>query len=353
MRKPPRVAIPPVAPDAFYRRDRTAPVGRFGGETMGTTWSAHVVAPPPALADALRASLAESIAALSQWEPASALSRFNRAPVGTWVALDPILAEVLAAALAIRTASQGAFDPAGGALSELWGFGAAGRRHDMPDEQAVAVALAASGSDGIEISDAGAPSRMDPGHRGDLDSSRTGSGPARVRARRTRDVALDLSGIGKGHAVDRLAATCRAHGCADFLVEIGGEYVGAGIRPDAQPWWVELESPPLVALAPLRIAACNVAVATSGDYRRYIPAGSTRLGHTLDPRTGRPIANGVVSVSVIAADCTAADGWATALTVLGPDAGLATATRLELAARIVTQDGVERLSPALTAMLDG
>ena len=232
---------------------------------------------------------------------------------------------MLAAALAIREASGGAFDPAAGALSELWGFGAGGRRKSVPADAAIATALAASGADGIEL--------------------------AGNRARRIRDVALDLSGIGKGHAVDRLAATCRAHGCGDFLVEIGGEYVGAGIRPDAQPWWVELENPPLIALAPLRIAACDVAVATSGDYRRFIPVGSSRLGHTLDPRTGRPIENGVVSVSVIAANCMSADVWATALTVLGPEEGLATATRLELAARIVTEDGAECLSPALAAML--
>lgn len=299
---------------------------RFDGQTMGTTWSAQVVAPSPNLEAALIRSLAQSIAALSQWVPESALSRFNRAPVDQWVELDPILTEVLTAALVIGAASGGAFDPAAGNLSELWGFGAAGRRSDIPDEAAVATALAMSGANGIELAD--------------------------NRARRVRDVALDLSGIGKGHAVDRLAATCCAHGCNDFLIEIGGEFVGAGIRPDGQPWWLELEDPPLVRLAPLRIAACDIAVATSGDYSRYIPAGTRRLGHTLDPRTGRPIDNGVMSVSVIAADCMTADAWATALTVLGPDEGVAIAARLGLTARIVTRDGVERLSPALAAMLE-
>lgn len=292
---------------------------------MGTEWSAQVVAPPAGLEAALRTSLVDSIAALSQWVPDSALSRFNRAPLGEWVALDPILAEVLATAIAIGAASNGAFDPAAGALSELWGFGAGGRRADLPDDAAVAAALAASGADGIEIDG--------------------------THARRVRDVALDLSGIGKGYAVDRLAAVCRAQGCADFLVEIGGEFVGAGIRPDGQPWWVELENAPNIALPPLRVAAHGVAVATSGDYRRFIPAGTERLGHTLDPRSGRPITNGVVSVSAIAADCMTADGWATALTVLGPDAGLAAAEREGLAARIISRDGAERLSPALQAML--
>lgn len=292
---------------------------------MGTEWSALIAAPSAGLADALTGSLDESIAALSQWEPASALSRFNRAPLGGWRTLDPILAHVLAAASAIGQASGGAFDPAAGALSELWGFGAGGPRRDMPDQMRISEALARCGIDGIEF-----------------DGS---------RARRLRSVALDVAGIGKGHAVDRLAETARAHGCDDFLVEIGGEFVGSGIRLDGQPWWVQLEDPPLMTLTPLRIAAHGIAVATSGDYRRYIPTGTERLGHTIDPRTGRPITNGVVSVSVIAADCMTADGWATALTVLGPEGGLELATREDLAARIVTRDGVERLSPALTAML--
>lgn len=293
---------------------------------MGTEWRAQVVAAPPELAGAFEESLAQSIAALSQWEPDSALLRFNRTALGEWVTLHPILAEVLSAALSISAASGGAFDPTTGAVSDLWGFGASGRRADVPDDEAVALALAQSGADGIELDG--------------------------TRARRTRDVALDLSGIGKGHAVDRLAATCRAHGFADFLIEIGGEFVGGGIRPDGQPWWVELENPPLITLPSLRIAACDVAVATSGDYRRYVPVGTARLGHTLDPRTGRPITNGVVAVSVIAADCMTADAWATALTVLGVEAGLAIADREGLAARIVTRDGVERLSSGLAAMLE-
>lgn len=293
---------------------------------MGTTWSAQVVAPPAGLAAALHAELAATIAAMSQWEPTSALSRFNAAPVGEWHALPADLLAVIDAALAIGARTGGAFDPAAGALADLWGFGPPGPRRDLPAAEAVAAARERSGSDALD---------------------RDGK-----RLRRRRAVRLDLSGIAKGHAVDRLAAACRAHGCGDFLVEIGGECVGSGIRPDGQPWWVELEDPPGLTLAPLRIALHGIAVATSGDYRRYLAAGTRRLGHTLDPRTGRPIDNGSVSVSVVAPDCMTADGWATALTVLGPDTALEAAEREGLAARIVTRNVVELLSPALIAMLD-
>lgn len=293
---------------------------------MGTRWSAQIVAPPADIEQHLHKVLADVIASMSQWDAGSALSRFNRAPVGAWQDLPADLTHVIDAALAIHARSGGAFDPAQGSLTELWGFGAGGRRFDIPADSDIATALAASGAASIE-----------------RDGDRT---------RRTAPVLLDLSGIAKGHAVDALAACLRDAGIADFLLEIGGEWVGAGIRPDAQPWWIDLEDPPAVTLAPFRVALHDIAVATSGDYRRFVPDGPRRLGHTLDPRSGRPIANGIVSVSVIAADCMTADAWATALTVLGYDEALAVATRERLAARIVVGDGREALSPALKAMLE-
>ncbi|TCQ01002.1 ApbE family protein [Sphingomonas sp. PP-F2F-A104-K0414] len=130
------------------------------------------------------------------------------------------------------------------------------------------------------------------------------------------------------------------------LVEIGGELVGRGIRPDGDPWWVDLESPQGLTLPPLRIALHGQAVATSGDYRRG--------AHPLDPRTGRPIKTGVVSVSVIHQTALDADAWATALTVLGPD-GLGLADDHGIAARLVAMiDGQpqEYVTPALAEMID-
>ena len=324
---------------------------RLTGETMGTGWSAQLVLPPfvsseveqpvasdapgtrasasldtkGGMAKALRATLFRMISAMSQWDATSALSAFNRSPIGDWQDIPDTLAAVLDAALVIRTKSDGAFDPASGALADLWGFGPSGARHGLPTDGEIAAALARSGADAVE---------------------RSGT-----RARRTRDAQFDLSGIGKGHAVDALAATCRAQGCEDFLVEIGGEFVGSGIQPSGQPWWVDLEAPPGLTLPPLRVAAHGLAVATSGNYRRFLATDGRRLSHTIDPRTGWPIDTGVASVSVIAGDCMTADGWATALTVLGPDAGMAAAEREGLAARFVMEDGTEMLSSALQDML--
>jgi thiamine biosynthesis lipoprotein len=171
--------------------------------------------------------------------------------------------------------------------------------------------------------------------------------PAARRVRQPGGLWLDLAGIAKGYAVDAVADLLAAHGIRHFLVEIGGELVGRGLRPDGEPWWVALEVPPGGRMPPLHLALHELAVATSGDYRRG--------AHTIDPATGRPLDHGIVSVSVIHETAMLADGWATALTTLGVERGMALATERNMAARILVRRGKalsEHLSPALEAMLN-
>ncbi|MEG3180912.1 FAD:protein FMN transferase [Sphingomonas sp. LT1P40] len=300
------------------------------GVTMGTSWSAKIVDPPRGIAAEIATVLDTVITQMSQWESASQLSRINATTPGSWHPIAPEFAHVMTAALDIADRSNGAFDPAMGVPANLWGFGPSGPRSDTPTEAEITAAHTASGRDALDFD------------------------PLLLRLRRTRAVRLDLSGIAKGYAVDTVAARLRALGCADFLVEIGGELVGAGIQPDGQPWWVDLETPPGTAFAPLRIALHGIAVATSGDYARAFEADGTRYAHTIDPRTGRPITNHVVSVTVIHNQCMHADAWASALTVLGPDEGMALAEREGLAAHMLVRKAGqprELLSLALLGML--
>ncbi len=333
MTSPPelRVAIPAnLSPAAFHRRQAKAVVETFGGETMGTNWSAKIVAPPSGVVAAIDAVLATVIAQMSHWEPTSQLSVINTATPGSWHSIAPGFAHVMTTALDIAGRSNGAFDPAMGAATDLWGFGPPGPRDDVPTEAEIIAARAASGRDALDFD------------------------PLLLRLRRNRPARLDLSGIAKGYAVDAIATCLRALGCSDFLIEIGGELAGAGIQPDGQPWWVDLETPPTTALAPLRIALHGLAVATSGDYRRAFEAGGTRYAHTIDPRTGRPTASDVASVTVLHASCMHADAWASALTVLGPDQGMAVADREGLAAHMLVRKAGqprELLSLALLDML--
>ena len=329
-RLPPRIAIPPLlSPAAFAGRDARGRIVDLGGPTMGTSWSARIVSPPARRAARIAALLGELVAEMSNWEPESAISRFNRAAPESWHALPSGFFTVLEAALALAMESGGAFDPTLGALADLWGFGPA-PFSGVPDAAAIAARPAGLWRD----------IRLDP--------------PAR-RALQPGGAVLDFSGIAKGHAVDRVADLARAEGCRHFLIEIGGELRGEGIKPDGQPWWVDLEAPPGAGEAPsLRIALHQICAATSGDYRRFFEQDGRRFAHSLDPRTGAPVAGAAASVTVLHESCMMADALATAITVLGAETGMAFATARGLAVRIITRESggfVEQLSPALGAML--
>lgn len=302
---------------------------------MGTSWAARLVVADDAglsgLRDVIARALAGVVAEMSDWEPGSAISRFNRAPAGSWHDLPPAFFTVLDHALALAAATDGAYDPTAGRLVDLWGFGPAPALGLPPRDADIAAAQATMGWQRIALD------------------------PARRAALQPGGLRLDLSSIAKGYGVDAAAAALRAAGVENFLVEVGGELIGAGVKPDRTPWWVEIEAPPGATMVPIVAALHGLAVATSGNYRRFVDIGGERFAHTLDPRTGRPVDNGLTSVTVLHPSCMSADAMATALTVLGPDAGLAFASRRGVAAHfLVERDGgvIERITPAFGAMLD-
>lgn len=319
-----RLAVPlTIDPAALDGWRQGAPIVDLRGETMGTTWHVRLAAPTAfdrtALVGAIEARLEAILAQMSHWRADSLLGRFNRAPGGTWLALPPDFAGVLEAAFSVAERSGSAFDPAIGALVNAWGFGPEPVSH-APGETALAQARAHSGW-----------------HHLAYDASTR-------RLRQPGGLQLDLSGIAKGFAVDALGEVLRKHDCRHALVEIGGELLGLGLRPDGDPWWVELETPTRDA-EPLRVALHQLAVATSGDY--------IRGRHTIDPRSGHPVEH-ALAVSVLHESALLADAWATALSVERPAAMEALATRENLAVRaLVRADGGVRewISPALATLL--
>lgn len=326
----PRLAVPLELPDDILAGWRAGvPVQPFAGTTMGTSWRVKAALPdtlvPGALAARLVRRLEQLVARLSHWEADSALSRFNRARAGSWHGLDDDFAQVIACALDIAARSEGAFDPAIGVLVNLYGHGPRPAPHQPPGAEALADARAVSGWQRLDW-DAQGQRLCQPG-----------------------GCYLDLSGIAKGYGVDALAGELEAAGLRHFLVEIGGEFAARGMRPEGDPWWVELETPPQAlaqGIAPLRLALCDSAVATSGDY--------VRGAHTLDPRSGTPVHH-VLALSVIHESAMQADAWATALGVMPTPALRAHAEREGLAVRCITREGsrlTEWISPALARMMD-
>ena len=285
----------------------------LNGPTMGTRWSATVDTDASVDLAALRQDLAAAVeqvdAQMSPWKPGSDLMRLNRAPVDTWVDLPAEMAEVLACALDICRQSAGAFDPGVGALVDAWGFGAV---RDAPDAEAIHAARQ--------------PAPRPTHEYLELDR-------AAGRARKRASVQLDLCGIAKGYAVDRMAAVLQQYGVQHALAALDGELRAVGNQANGAPWAVALESPEVARRAARGVIELeDLAVATSGDYRNYLKVGDAHLAHTMDARRAAPLNNAVASVTVLARTCMEADAWATALLVAGPGEGLAMAQRRGLEA---------------------
>lgn len=283
----------------------------------------------------IQAVFARVIDQMSTWEPQSSISRFNRAAPGSWLPLPPEFALVLGCAMLVARASGGALDPTAGELVTLWGFGPAGRHHEpgfaMPLAAQVTQALQRCGWRRVQVD------------------------TAALRLHQPGGLQLDLSAVAKGFAVDEVSRFLRGEGVAHHLVDIGGELRGAGMKPDGQPWWVDVQLPPGAdAAIPTRIALHGLSVATSGDYLQAFSVAGRRFSHCIDPRSGYPVDNGVCAVTVLHADCMLADAWSTALMVLGAQAGMAVAEKEQLAALWIERvDGgvVEHGSSAFRALV--
>lgn len=315
---------------------------RLAGATMGTTWSVRAYCAPTRNPHALHAiaqgALDTVVAQMSPWVEDSELVRYNRAPPGSVHALPDAFADVLRCALDIAARSAGAFDPALGALVDAWGFGPSTPLQRVPDDEMLA---------GLRI------------RHVDALASLFEDDPPRLR--QPGGVTLDFCAIAKGHGADLVARRLRDADVPAALVEVGGELFGYGRKPDGTPWRVvvegcaeESEPGPDIEPPPLRTVELDgLAIATSGDRWHVFEHDGQRLSHTIDPRTGRPVQDAPVAVTVIADSAMRADAWATALTVMGADAGLAFAEHHGLAARFLVRDGrrlVERVSSRFDAL---
>lgn len=328
-----RVAVPlSLTPQAA--RPHEGRLATLGGRTMGVTWSLRARAPAgvgdAALSAAVQGVCDAVVAQMSTWEPDSDISRYNRAAAGRWVEAPEHLMTVLRAAMDVAELSGGAFDPTVGPIVDLWGFGPAGAVAAEPAPDALRAT--AIGWRGV---------RIDAEHR---------------RIYQPGGLALDLSAIAKGFAVDLAGAALEMLGVRDYLLEIGGELKGGGVKGDGEPWWVEIEPPPESDLAepPILVALHGLSIATSGDWRRTWSAGGRRYSHTVDPAIRAPVDGGVAAVSVLHAACMQADALCTVLTVLGPGAE-DFARRYGIAAQIVRRTPCgfhEWVSPTLASLLD-
>ena len=283
------------------------------GTAMGTTYAVQAGCAEPLANLPIAATLAEMERRMSTWDDASELSSFNRAAVGEPVAVSVPLFAVVEAATRLAAQTEGALDPTVAPLVAAWGFGAHARA-EPPTPADIRAARRQVGYQRLALQ------------------------PRPPAFTKLAPLALDLSAVAKGYAVDRVADMLTGAGCGAYLVELGGELRVAGNGPGGRPWRIGVESP--IGGAPLATLSIREgAIATAGNYRQTRRVGEREVSHVIDPRSGQPTDHGLASVTVVATTTLAADGYATALLVLGPEDGMAFAEREGLAAVFVSPVG--------------
>ena len=266
---------------------------KFQGQTQGTYYAVtYFDSDARNFKEDVENLLDEFDQVASIWVENSLISKVNRNE--TTQVTDSVFEDLYYRSAVIFRVSGGAFDPTVGPLVNAWGFGFTNRL--KMDSVVVDSLLPLVGFDKVRF-DNEKIVKMDP------------------------RIQLDFNAIAQGYSVDLIGKLLEEKGIDNYLVDIGGEVLAKGKKPDGEPWKVGIEKPSdhaeygesLEAIVKLE----NKAMATSGNYRKFYEEGGIRYSHTIDPKTGYPVQHSLLSVSVMAGDCATADGWATAFMVLG------------------------------------
>lgn len=286
--------------------------GSFWLATLPDTWTAEQI---KLLEAGIEGELQKVDLSMSTYKPESELNQLNEAPLGEWFTVSDELFEVLNLSQAVAATSQGAFDVTLGGLVNLWSFGPEARPETIPEAELLNERLSVIGYQYLE-----------------LDKEQTA-------ARRLRNSYIDLSGVAKGYAVDKVAEWLEQQGVENYLVNIGGEIIVGGERSEGKPWRIGVEVPD-AKLQTIHhvVPLTNESVATSGDYRNYYEVDGRRMSHTLDPKTGWPVNHQLTSVTVIHPSNAVADAWATAFMVLGTEASLNLANQENIKVLLISKE---------------
>lgn len=244
------------------------------------------------LHDSIKATFAAFDASMSMFNPASTISRINS---GADSVVDAYFEQMYSTAVDVNRLSGGAFDITVAPLVNLWGFGLKNRAH-VTQEQ-VDNLLPHVGVQKIALADGYL-------HKSDA------------------QVQVDAGAIAKGQSCDIIAALLKRNGCANYLVDIGGEVVAKGNNAQGSPWRIGITRPVDDTSGEVNevqtvLQVTDIALATSGNYRNFYYDGEQKRSHTIDPRTGYPVQHSLLSATVRSSSCMRADALATACMVLG------------------------------------
>jgi thiamine biosynthesis lipoprotein len=303
-----------------------APLERTVNNLLGTTCTVRLYSGGSTAAlDAAFARIAQIEARMTLNRDDSEVVRVNAAAGVAPVAVTADVLEVIRQGLTYSALGDGAFDITVGPLVTLWGIGTARARVPGPQEIRRAVSLV--------------------GYRDVV----VNAGASTVLLKR-RGMALDLGSIAKGYAADEAARVLRSSGVSAALIDLGGNILTFGVKPDHSPWRIGIQNP--VEARGTKIGVVEIAngsVTTAGTYERYFEQGGRRYFHILDAHTGYPAWNGLAALAVIAPDSTTADGYDTMLFTLGLERGraLVESTHGAIEAVFVTEARQVYVTPGL------
>ena len=286
---------------------------KFTGKTMGTTYHITLIVDADHKIEGLQEKIDQKLEnvnnTMSTYRPESQISRFNALKqVDEKFAVSEDFMEVLRVSETVYQITDGAWDGTVNPLVKLWGFMSKKLPTTIPDKEDIDKIIPHIGFDKIMISLDGYMWKKDP------------------------EITLDLASIAKGPGVDRVSDLLLKEGFEHFIVEFGGDLYAAGKNTEGQPWRVGINMPDKNAPADQVykvVPLTDMAMATSGDYRNLIEIDGKTYSHIINPKTGYPVQNRVVSTTVIAQTCTFADGLATAVMVMGPQKSLDLINRLK------------------------
>ena len=234
---------------------------------------------------------------MSTYIPGSIISQLNQSE-GAWVKVDDLFMRVLTTSMEVANATEGAFDPTIGSVVQLWGFGFDEIRGDI-NEISIQEALSRSGFERINVDS--------------LENS----------VRIPNGFSIDFNAIAQGFSVDTLALLLESKGIQNYMVELGGEVRARGYNAKGDYWNIGIDRPINESATGIEIQAIislkNQSLATSGNYRKFWVDEQTgiKYAHTINPKTGRPAMNQLLSASIVHAEATMADAYATACMVWG------------------------------------
>jgi thiamine biosynthesis lipoprotein len=265
----------------------------FKGEAQGTTYNITYFASDSIVGQRQVDSLLDAFnLCASIYEPASIISRFNKND--STALADSLFKKIFNASMEVSRRTSGAFDITVGQLVTAWGFGL--KNKEKINQKIIDSLLQFTGYQKIHLSE----NRL---------------------IKNDSPIMIDFNAIAQGFSVDLLGNFFESKGITNFLIEIGGELKGKGTKPGGSKWNVSVEKPSDSANSPKKqqvmVKIENLALATSGNYRKYIEENGIRYSHIIDPSSGYPAKHNLLSVTVAAKDCTTADAYATAFMVMG------------------------------------